>query len=190
MMIKKLKERTGAISIFTIIVLVFLLPLAFWVGIELPKMHEANQRVKDAVDSASSSSVTMINEKSFADSKILLDKVEIEHVAKEILGQKMGITYHRSLRDFEIPPGSSVSKDTKIEVAVQTIDDDDLVMINGVRQSKEVYSKLGSWSKKVNNPIVVVEAKITFKKIGFMGNDMTVTQVGMSQVRLSEPMPE
>ena len=188
---KKLKEQTGAISIFTIMVLVVLLPLAFWVGIELPKMHEANQRVKDAVDSASSSSVTIIDESEFADGKILLNENEIEYVAKEIFGQKMGITYQRDTNKFDIPPGSSVNEDTEVQVEVEVVDDDKL-LVDGVRGDVDVKSQIEmdeakQWRTTINYPTVVVETKITFKKIGFFGKDMTVTQVGMSQVRLSQP---
>ena len=194
-MMKKLKETKGGISIFTIMILAFLLPFAFWVGIELPKIHEANQRVKDAVDSSASSAVTLImgnvdkSENYLAKGQFRIGdegRYEIEQTAKEILGLKMGLSYDRNTKKFEIPPGSSISQD--IEVEVQTIGDEK-ISINGVAI---VDSKLetGRWTKKIDSPTVIVEAKITFKKIGSFGKDITVKQVGMSQIKLAEPVEQ
>ena len=39
-------------------------------------------------------------------------------------------------------------------------------------------------SKKIHHSTVIVEATITFEKIGLLGRDITVTHVGMNQAKM------
>jgi len=174
---KALNNSEGAISIFAVLILVFLLPFAIWVGIELPKSHEANQRVKDAVDSAAASAITLVKSEEFADGRILLDKQNANIVAQEIVAEKMGL----ELKSGKYVPkeGSSIKPDG-LELWVTVIDDSN--MPNGTPYTVTPKTTGKTWNKKLERPTVVVEAKMTFKKIGWWGNDLTVYQTGMSQV--------
>lgn len=172
-----LKDTSGAISIFAVMMMVVLLPMAIWVGIELPKMHEANQRVKDAVDSAASSAVTIIDETEFADGKVLFDEAQVRQLASQLVSQKLGL-------DSQLKPkeGSAI-REEGIEVKVTVIDDNDL-NANGGEVTITPQALNETWSKKVDKPTIVVETKVTFKKIGWWGDDLTVYQTGMSQVNM------
>lgn len=181
----KLSETNGAISIFVVMMLILLLPMAIWVGIELPKMHEANQRAKDAVDSAASSAVTLIqsDNDAFGEGQVLLDKTSITQVSAQIVAEKMGLVWKNSR--WEPKAGSSIKNDGLNQIQVTVVDDRDLV-VNGARVDKSVYSKIPgkTWTKKVKRPAVIVEVKVTYEKMGWWGNDLTVNQTGMSQVIL------
>lgn len=180
-MYKKAKRivdnSNGAMSIFGVLMLVFLLPFAIWVGIELPKSHEANQRVKDAVDSAAASAITLVKSEEFADGRVLLDKQNSEIVAKEIVAEKMGLEVKSGKY---VPKEGSTIKPDGLEVWVTVLDDSD--MPNGTPYTVTPKTAGKTWNKKIERPTVVVEAKMTFKKIGWWGNDLTVYHTGMSQV--------
>lgn len=185
---RKLKENKGGISIFTVMILVFLLPFAIWVGIEFPKMHETNERVKDAVDSSAASTVTLLDNSEYIEGKILFQSSdEIEESAREIFAMKMGLDYFPGTKTFAPKPGSNIDDESDIKVVVQSFDDNDL-FINGVPSEMPISSVLmgtDGWNRNIKHPTIVVEAELTFKKIGWFGKDLTVTHVGMSQVKMN-----
>lgn len=176
---KKLKDTSGAISIFAVMIMVFLLPFAIWIGIELPKMHEANQRVKDAVDSAASSAITIIDNSKFEDGEILLDDGTVKALAVQLVGEKLGID--ASTGELLPKEGSSIMKEG-IEIKVRAIDDADLPPGGSITVSSQVPGK--TWTKSISKPTIIVETQVTYKKIGWWGDDLTVYHVGMSQVNL------
>lgn len=187
---KKLNETNGAISIYVIIMMVFLLPFALWVGIELPKSHEYNQRVKDAVDSASASGVTLIDTPAIDSDTIvvpLIDK-QAKALAIQIFALKMGLETKGDYSNVElVPPEGSLIKEATIKVEVPDADvsdgeEDDFIVTKD--KSKTLYVQTANGKKKVENSSVIVTATVTYKKAGFLGNDITVTHVGINQARL------
>lgn len=182
-MLKKLKEKNGSISVFVIIILVFLLPFAIWVGIELPKTHELNQRVKDAVDSASASAVTSIDSASInGDTKVIpLNEMGATGIAVQIFASKMGLDVKGDASNIELtPPEGSIIQNAVVQVAV--LDEEDGVTGD---PSKPFYYQTKNGRKKIENSTVIVTATVTYEKIGFLGRDITVTHVGMSQAKMN-----
>jgi predicted nucleic acid-binding protein len=180
--VSKLKETQGAISLFVIVLMVFLLPFAIWVGIELPKNHELNQRVKDAVDSASSSGVTAIdNDGINPDTNVIpLDDKQARAIAIQIFASKMGLKVigDYSNATLEAPEGSFI-KEATVKVDVLDVED-------GVTKVKAntLYFQTANGNKRVENSSVIVTATVTYEKVGFLGKDITVTHVGINQAKL------
>jgi predicted nucleic acid-binding protein len=180
--VSKLKETQGAISLFVIVLMVFLLPFAIWVGIELPKNHELNQRVKDAVDSASSSGVTAIdNDGINPDTNVVpLDDKQARAIAIQIFASKMGLKVigDYSNATLEAPEGSFI-KEATVKVDVLDVED-------GVTKVKAntLYFQTANGNKRVENSSVIVTATVTYEKVGFLGKDITVTHVGINQAKL------
>jgi predicted nucleic acid-binding protein len=180
--VSKLKETKGAISLFVIVLMVFLLPFAIWVGIELPKNHELNQRVKDAVDSASSSGVTAIdNDGINPDTNVIpLDDKQARAIAIQIFASKMGLKVigDYSNATLEAPEGSFI-KEATVKVDVLDVED-------GVTKVKAntLYFQTANGNKRVENSSVIVTATVTYEKVGFLGKDITVTHVGINQAKL------
>lgn len=206
------KNEKGAISIFTVMVLAVLIPFAILVGLELPKMHQSNEKVKEAVDIAASSIVTQISNEGFADNEIYFnqDRFALEETAKKMFATELGVKYENG--KFIIPENSNVSEAEPIQFDIQMYDDSDLNGGSKIVQSrlslnereKEERDKIilsmlqdgastdeinkekkrwdSEWTKEIRKPTISVEAKVTFKKVGFFGRDYTVNQYGMSQV--------
>lgn len=182
-MLKKLKETNGSISVYVIIILVFLMPFAIWVGIELPKTHEINQRVKDAVDSASASAVTAIDSSSInGDSTVIpLDREGAKGIAVQIFASKMGLKVQGDASNIEVvPKEGSIIEDAVLEVDV--LDEESGVTGD---TSRPFYVQTQNGKRKIENSTVIVTATVTYQKIGFMGRDITVTHVGMSQAKMN-----
>ena len=178
----KLKSQSGAISIFAVLMMVFLLPFAIWIGIELPKMHEANQRVKDAVDSAASSAVTIVDNSRFDEGFVQYNDSEINQVASQMVADKLGVVLEKG--KWQPKLGSSIKKDS-VEIRVRSYDHGEVsesmpLSVTGSIPNKDAMY----WTKTIEKPTVIVEAKVTYKKIGWWGNDLTVYHTGMSQVNM------
>lgn len=178
---KKLTETNGSISISVIIMMAFLLPFAIWVGLELPKAHEYNQRIKDAVDSASSSGVTAIdNDGINSDTNVIpLDDKQARAIAIQIFASKMGLETNGDFNNVVlIPPEGSFVKEATIKVDVLDVED-------GVTKvaADTLYFQTANGKKRVENSSVIVTATVTYE--GVLGRDNTVTHVGINQVRLS-----
>lgn len=186
MILKKLKDKTGAVSIYVIIIMTVLLPFVIWVGIELPKMHENNQLVKDAVDSSSASTITLIDDSGFSGGKVYLKKGEIITASKEIFGSKMGLKYNEYSNEYIIDSKSGISKNPAPNVIVTVIDETELAE----KGEYTVHGNISNWSKTITNPTVIIEAEVTFKKIGVFGKNVTINQVGMSQAVFTQPNPK
>lgn len=178
-MLKKLKEKDGAISLYVIIMLVFLLPFAIWVGIQVPQSHELNQRVKDAVDSASQSGVTAIaSEDIKPDTEVIpLNDAQAKAIAQQIFASKMGLEIKSGKL---VPPTGSIVKSAVIDVAV-------FDNANGVTtdKTKTLYVNTANGKRKVEHSSVIVTATVTYKNVGFFGTDTTVTHVGINQALMN-----
>lgn len=162
---KKLKSAKGSVSIFVIIVMIFLLPFAIWVGIELPKMHELNQRVKDAVDSAAASAVTSANGVDQDSGLVTIDHTKAEDSARQVFALKMGLS-------FDASGGLYAKDESHIEYVER-----DMPYID-VFDSKNP-------NPQYKNSTVIVTATVTFKNSSIFGRDITVTQTGMSEARFN-----
>jgi hypothetical protein len=182
--VSKLKETKGAISLFVIVLMVFLLPFAIWVGIELPKNHELNQRVKDAVDSASSSGVTAIdNDGINPDTNVIpLDDKQARAIAIQIFASKMGLKVigDYSNATLEAPEGSFI-KEATVKVDVLDVEPEDGVTTD---RANPLKFNTANGYYKIENSSVIVTATVTYEKVGFLGNDITVKHVGINQAKL------
>lgn len=186
---KILNNSKGSTMLFTLVLMVFLIPFAIWLGIELPKMHEMNQRAKDAVDSASASAVTRISEKSAPEMNnditlIDINDDEARKVAEQIFSDKLGIDfkgYVDGKAQFEISNNSIVKSVNDFEVWIYDVNNKGIWFDT---ESQKVKTLNGT--EKLKNSSVVVQASVTFKKIGLFGGDMKVTHVGVSQAYYNE----
>lgn len=184
---KKLKDESGGISIFVIIMMVFLLPFVIWIGIEMPKTHEMNQRVKDAVDSASQAGITSISTKTDRfnpDGKVIpLNYNEAVINANRVFAMKMGLENDADnwLNPILVTPEGSNIKHVG-DINVQVFDDVN-GPVTGDKNNPLVVQTLNG-KKKIHHSTVIVDATITFEKIGIFGKDLTVTHVGMNQVKM------
>lgn len=190
-MLKILKNNHGGISMFTLVIMIFLLPFAIWVGIELPKSYEMNQRVKDAVDTASATAVTRTNGMPEDGEYIYINKSDAEKVATQIFSSKLGVEYQgwnptTQGHEFQIPGKSAIKSIDKYKVRIFDPENPE-EWLN--RDGQKVETILGD--EKITNSSVIVEAQVTFKKIGLFGGSKdkdgnsfsttTVTHVGISQ---------
>ena len=179
---RTLKNRNGSSSIFVIMILVFLLPFAVWVGIELPKSHEANQRVKDAVDSAASSAVTIVDNSRFEDGYVKYNDSELFNLASNIVAEKIGAELVDGV--WQPKEGSAIKKDS-IDIKVRAYDHEEVNESTPLSINAVIPNSNGSyWTKTIKKPTVIVETKVTYKKIGLWGEDVTIYQTGMSQVNM------
>lgn len=177
-----LKSRKGSSSIFVIMILVFLFPFAIWVGIELPKTHEANQRVKDAVDSAASSAVTIVDNSRFDDGYVKYNDTEIYNLASRMVAEKIGAELVDGV--WQPKEGSAIKKDS-VEIKVRAYDHEEVNESTPISVNAVIPNSNGSyWTKTIKKPTVIVETKVTYKKIGLWGDDVTIYQTGMSQVNM------
>lgn len=162
---KTLKNTKGAVSIFVVIFLAFLLPFAIWVGIELPKMHEMNQRVKDAVDSAAASAVTSAETVDQENMMVRINHHNAEVSARQVFALKLGLKFKSSGEIYASP-------DSFVEYI-----EPDMPYV-------QVYDSQNP-NPKFKNSTVVVKATVTFKNVGILGRDLTVTQTGISEAKFN-----
>lgn len=192
---KKLKETSGGISVFVIIMMVFLLPFVIWIGIEMPKTHEMNQRVKDAVDSASQAGITSISTKTerfTPDAKVIpMNHDEAIINANRVFAMKMGLKNEAdnwlnpvlvALTEEEKTNGEYSNIKHVGDINVQVFDDVRGPVTGDENNPLRVQTLNGT--KKIYHSTVIVDATITFEKIGVFGKDLTVTHVGMNQVKM------
>lgn len=179
---KKLQETTGAISLYVIMMMVFLLPFAIWVGIELPKSHELNQRVKDAVNSASQSGVTAIaNDEIMPDTKVIpLDDKQAKAIATQIFASKMGLGVKGDYSNPELVPPEGSHIDSAV-IKVEVFDNESGVTAD---KSNILFHQTANGNRKIEYSTVIVTATVTYGKIGFLGKDITVEHVGINQARM------
>lgn len=192
-MLKILKNNHGGISMFTLVIMIFLLPFAIWVGIELPKSYEMNQRVKDAVDTASATAVTRTNGMPEDGEYIYINDEDAKRVAHQIFSSKLGVEFKgwndaTQKYEFEIPKESAILSIDSYDVRVFDPENPG----EWLNQDEQKVATI-SGKEKITHSSVLVEAKVTFKKIGLFGgskdeegkivNTTTVTHVGISQAK-------
>lgn len=166
-MLKKLKSAKGAVSIFVLIMMVFLVPFAIFVGIELPKMHELNQRVKDAVDSAAASAVTSAETVNQDNMRVKFNRIKGEQSARQIFALKLGLKFNATGQIY-------ADEESFVEY------------IEGDMPYVTFYDSEDEDNPNFENSTVTVKATVTFKNIGVLGRDVTVTQTGMSEARFAQ----
>lgn len=165
--LKHLKDKKGAVSIYTIILLAFLLPFLMFTVVDVNHYMQQNRRLKNIVDNAGASAVTMINESQLAYGNIEIDTNEASLVVERIVKESL------FLNDDLTPKDISVLAE-KPEIQVDVVN---TPPVGGVDVDTPISTI------KVTNPSVVVYGKFKVKGLFFSRMSVDIQKVGMSQAQ-------
>lgn len=165
--LRNLLNKKGAISIYTIILLSFLLPFLMFTAIDINHYMQQNRKLKNVVDNSASSAITMINESKLSYGEIEIDSREASDVVSRVVKETL------YLNDDLTPKDVSVLKE-RPEINVYVVNNPSVT-------GTDLSTPIGT--VKVKNPSVVVYGKFKVKGLFFSSMSVDIQKVGMSQAQ-------
>lgn len=162
-LIQKYKNKKGFISIYTMIMIAFLLPFLMFTAIDLNHFMQQNRHLKNLVDNAGASAITMVDDSKIPKGIIAINSKDAQDIVINIIRQQLFLN-----EDLTPKPESILSEKPTIIVHVLNTGD-------------SVVTPLGTTTAV--NPSVVVYAKFPVKGLFFHGITLNIEKEGMSQAQ-------
>lgn len=163
----KLNNKKGFMSIYIIVMLAVLIPIMFFLTIDLPYMMRMNRTLKSALDNATSTAITYLNESKISAGILEIDVNEANRVVNKVIQE-----YFYLNDDLTTNEDSLIDGTPKIEIQV----------INNPTGQRIDTPNGGTIIK---NPSVVVYAEFPVKA-KFSGITKTIKHTSVSQVQFKK----
>lgn len=171
-------SKKGAISIYIVITMTFLLPMFLFLTVEFPHLTNTHRRLKNSIDNAASSAILCLNEDELSLGNLVVVESCANSVTKKILAHNYG------LDESTLAPlaHSQVSETPRIVVRV-------INNPNGTVRVRMPDESLSDDEKfddiYVSETSVVIYVEMKFKSLFFKSFNPTIKQVGSAQSRFS-----
>lgn len=162
-----LKNKKGFMSIYAIVMLAVLIPIMFFLTIDLPYMMRMNRTLKNALDNATSTAITYLNESKISQGVLEIDVDESNKVIKKIIQE-----YFYLNDDLTINENSLIDGTPKVEIQV---------INNAIGQRIDTPNG----GTIINNPSVIVYAEFPVKA-KFYGVTKTIKHTSVAQVQFKK----
>lgn len=161
---KRLLCEKGFASIYTLIVLAFLLPFLLFTVIDINHFMQQNSHLKSVLDNASASAVTKINNDKLADGIIEINSDEAEEAVLRVLKASL-------LLNDDLTPKSNSILSEKPEIKIY--------VVNDAEGGKDITTPLGVTN--TSRTSVIVYGKFSVKALFINKLALTMEKEGMSQ---------
>lgn len=115
-----LKNQNGSITMYTIIFMIFFLPFALWVGVNLPMKYQYTYEIKELVSNTADSMISRLDYDELAKGHVKIDEVEAVELAEDMIRSGFNLDTNDN------PSGEGILKETIPIREVITIDDSNL----------------------------------------------------------------
>lgn len=165
-MVNKFKNTNGYVSIYVIVILAILIPFMFFLTIDLPYYMRMNRTVKNAVDNATSTAITYLDESAISSGNLVINENEARRIVKKVIKE-----YFYLNDDLTVNENSLIPNTPTINIEI----------INNPT-GQIVYTQNGG--TKINNPSVVVYVEIPVEG-KFFKVTKSIKHTAVSQVKFS-----
>ncbi len=199
-MLSKIKERinrtikneNGSVSVYFIIFMIFFLPFAIWIGVQLPVKYELGDEVTQMVQNTADSIISRLDQPALASGTLKIDEQEATTVADSIIKESL------NLDDNFDPSGKGVLKE-HIPVYIQHIDDLSNLSVDPDTGAYVLPQDVGVYVYLIDNPSqpiqiedvspidktsVVVQANIPVEDGGMFGMRNVIHRTGVSEAHI------
>lgn len=167
-------SKRGAVSVYIVLTLTFLLPMFIFLTVEFPHLTNTHRRLKNSIDNAASSAILCLDESQLSLGNIIVSESCANTVIKKILAHNYGLD-ETTLKPL---PHSQVSEVPRVVVRV----------INNptgtvrVRMPDESLSDAEKFDDiYVDETSVVVYVEMKMKPLFFKSFHPTIKQIGSAQ---------
>lgn len=169
-----LRSKKGAISIYVVISLTFLLPMFIFLTIEFPHLTNNHRRLKNSIDNAASSAILCLDEDQLSLGRITITESCATTVTKKILAHNYGLNENT----LEPLPHSQLLETPRVVVRVVN-NPTGTVRVRMPDESLSDAEKFDDVYVRETSVVIYVEMK--FKSIFFKSFQPTIRQVGSAQ---------
>ena len=141
-MVINLKNKQGFVSIYAIIMLAVLIPFMFFVAIDLPYYYRMNRNTKNALDNATSTAITCLDETYMANGRLYIDESEATKRAYDVIKE-----YYYLNDDLTPKENSLITEKPTINIQV-------------INQANGQIVETANGTTTITNPSVVIYAEI------------------------------
>lgn len=165
--LNNLKNKKGFMSIYVIVMLAVLIPIMFFLTIDLPYMMRMNRTLKSALDNATSTAITYLNEDKISQGVLEIDVNEANKIVKKVIQE-----YFYLNDDLTINENSLIDGTPKVEIQV-------------INNSTGQQINTPNGGTVIKNPSIVVYAEFPVKT-KFSGITKTIKHTSVAQVRFKK----
>lgn len=162
-----LKNKKGFMSIYAIVMLAVLIPIMFFLTIDLPYMMRMNRTLKSALDNATSTAITRLNEDKISQGVLEIDVNEANKVVKKVIQEYFYLNDDLSINENSLIDGKPI-------VNIQVINN---------ATGQQIDTPNGGTI--INNPSVLVYAEFPVKA-KFCGVTKTIKHTSVAQVKFKK----
>ncbi|HHT7008770.1 TPA: cobalt ABC transporter permease [Bacillus cereus] len=161
-----IKNKKGVTSVYVILIISVLLPLIMFLSIDVPHYLDSSRKIKNTLDNASSSAITLLNDQKISEGVLEVDKQVADAMIKRVIKNDL------SLDDNYMPlKGSIVSKKPNIKTYV----------VNNPKGIETVQTPIDNI--KINKTSVIIYAEVPVKGLFFTFNEVIMRKVAVSQAQ-------
>lgn len=165
--LNNLKNKKGFMSIYVIVMLAVLIPIMFFLTIDLPYMMRMNRTLKSALDNATSTAITNLNESKISQGILEIDVDEANKIIKKVIQE-----YFYLNDDLTINENSLIDGTPKVEIQV---------INNAIGQRIDTPNG----GTIIKNPSIIVYAEFPVKA-KFYGITKTIKHTSVAQVQFKK----
>ena len=168
-MVRKYFNSKGFMSIYLILFLAVFIPIMFFLVIDLPQFMAMNRKAKGALDNASSTAITRINEDKTTEGILEINETEARNIAKKVIVETFNLN-----DDLTVNENSSIPDTPKIEILI----------VNN--PNERPYHETPNGKFYFKNPSVLIYAEIPVEASFFKFAKKTIKYTSVSQVQFKK----
>lgn len=166
-LIHNIKNKKGFMSIFVIMMLAVLIPIMFFLTIDLPYMMRMNRTLKNSLDNATSTAITYLNEDKISQGLLEINTNEASAVVKKVVKEY-----------FYLNDDLTTNEDS-------LIDEKPILQIQVINNPTGQQIDTPNGGTVINNPSIVVYAEFPVKA-KFTGITKSIKHTSVAQVKFKK----